>query len=152
MSIDSRKADARARMLKTLELISKKRRSKNEIMFFELCAEEFNNVKHNESIFDGWDADIILMDEKVAVLWNGKWHYEKITERHSVAQVQNRDKLKIKAINKMGWTAYTIKDMGSHNRSFVNDEFIKFKTWLKNYKASGSEYGVIGSSPVRPTI
>ena len=35
------------------------------------------NVKHNEAIFNGWDADVIIEDIKLAVLWNGKWHYEK---------------------------------------------------------------------------
>jgi|688.fasta_scaffold237959_1 hypothetical protein len=133
MSLDSRKERSRLRMMKTLESLSQKRRSKNEIMFFELCISEFSNVKHNESIFDGWDADVILMDEKVAVLWNGKWHYEKITERHSVSQVQNRDRLKMKAMTKIGWTPYVIKDMGRHNRTFVKTEFEKFKQWLKNH-------------------
>jgi hypothetical protein len=133
MAPDSRKEQARLRMMKTLESLSQKRRSKNEIMFFDLCVSEFSNVKHNESIFDGWDADVILMDEKVAVLCNGKWHYEKITERHSVPQVQNRDRLKMKAIAKIGWTPYVIKDMGRHNRTFVNAEFEKFKQWLKNH-------------------
>lgn len=47
------------------------RRSKNEIEFCKLCEEYFDNVKHNESIFNGWDADIIIEDIKFAVLWNG---------------------------------------------------------------------------------
>lgn len=38
-------------------------------------------------MFNGWDADIIIEDLKIAILWNGKWHYEKITEKHSVSQV-----------------------------------------------------------------
>ena len=33
------------------------------------------------SIFNGWDADIILTDLKIAILWNGKWHYEKLTKK-----------------------------------------------------------------------
>ena len=56
------------------------RRSKNEIYFYELCNEKFSNVIHNEQIFNGWDADVILQDLKIAILWNGKWHYEKITK------------------------------------------------------------------------
>jgi len=133
MSLDSRKEELRLRMMKSLQSLSEKRRSKNEIMFFELCDSEFDNVRHNECIFDEWDADVILMNEKVAVLWNGKWHYEKITEKHSVSQVQNRDKLKMKSIIRMGWTPYVIKDMGRHNKNFVRDEFEKFKIWLKNH-------------------
>jgi hypothetical protein len=82
-------------------------------------------VLSNEPIFNGWDADIIIEDYKIAVLWNGKWHYEKITKKHSVAQVQNRDKIKIKEIIKTGYTPYIIKDMGRENKEFVIEEFNK---------------------------
>jgi hypothetical protein len=50
-----------------------------------------------------------------------------------VSQVQNRDRLKMKAMTKIGWTPYVIKDMGRHNRTFVKTEFEKFKQWLKNH-------------------
>ena len=60
------------------------RRSKNEIDFYDLCQKQFKSVHHNEPIFNGWDADIIIDDIKVAVLWNGPWHYIKITKQHSV--------------------------------------------------------------------
>lgn len=87
------------------------RRSKNEIAFCKLCEEAFKNVLHNEAMFNGWDADVILPDFKVAVLWNGKWHYEKITEQHSVKQVQNRDKIKMTEIENFGYVPYVIKDL-----------------------------------------
>jgi len=107
------------------------KRSKNEILFFELCTNEFNDVKSNENIFNGWDADVILNEEKIAVLWNGKWHYEKITKNHSLKQVQNRDKIKLKEITKMGYKPYIIKDMGSYNPEFVKQEFEVLKNYLK---------------------
>ena len=106
------------------------RRSKNEILFYELCKNKFQNVLCNEPIFNGWDADVILVDEKIAILWNGKWHYEKITEKHSVEQVQNRDRLKIKEIESLGFTPYIVKDMGKFNVSFVNKEFENFLKFI----------------------
>lgn len=106
------------------------KRSKNEILFYELCHATYNNVLHNEPIFNGWDADVILEDYKIAVMWNGKWHYEKITESHSVLQVQNRDKLKLKEIKKSGYVPYIIKDMGSYDPNFVKTEFEKFKKYI----------------------
>jgi predicted DNA-binding protein YlxM (UPF0122 family) len=106
------------------------RRSKNEIYFFELCSNYFNKVKNNENIFNGWDADVIIEDIKVAVLWNGIWHYEKVTKKHSVEQVKNRDEIKIKEIIKCGYKPYIIKDMGRENKKFVESEFSKF---LINY-------------------
>jgi hypothetical protein len=102
------------------------KRSKNEIAFANLCKAHFENVKTNESIFNGWDADVILVNEKIAILWNGKWHYEKITETHSLKQVQNRDRIKIKEIKECGYTPYIIKDMGKYNLEFVKEEFNKF--------------------------
>lgn len=102
------------------------RRSKNEIHFYNLCVGYFNSVKNNENIFNGWDADVIIEDIKVAVLWNGKWHYQKITKKHSVDQVQNRDKIKIKEIEKHGYIPYVIKDMGREDLTFVEKEFNTF--------------------------
>lgn len=122
---------SRTRMLKTLEELKEKKRSKNEILFYQMCADHFEDVRHNEALFDGWDADVLLMNEKVAVLWNGKWHYEKLTKNHSVQQVQNRDQIKIKKITEAGWAPYVIKDMGRYNGAFVQEEFERFLELFK---------------------
>ena len=116
---------------KSVLIQSENRRSKNEIEFCKLCEEYFHNVEHNKPIFNGWDADIIIHDIKYAILWNGKWHYEKITQSHSVKQVQNRDKIKIKEIENSGYTPYIIKDMGKYNLDFVKEEFNKFLIIIK---------------------
>lgn len=105
---------------------TKKKRSKNEIYFYELCKDKFDKVLSNEPMFNGWDADVIIEDIKIAVLWNGKWHYEKIKKEHSVEQVQNRDKIKMKEIEKEGYRVYVIKDLGKANKEFVEKEFKKF--------------------------
>ena len=123
--------DARKGGLNSSTTQSEKRRSKNEILFAKLCTEYFKKVETNKQIFNGWDADVIIDDIKIAVLWNGKWHYEKITKKHSVIQVQNRDKIKIKEIKKCGYTPYVIKDMGKYNPEFVNEEFNKFINYMR---------------------
>lgn len=110
---------------------SKNRRSKNEIYFSQLCESHFDTVLINEQMFNGWDADIIIEDVKVAILWNGKWHYEKITDKHSVEQVQNRDAIKIKEIKSLGYFPYVIKDMGKYKKAFVEKEFEIFLDYLK---------------------
>src|SRR5690606_9403565 len=70
------------------------KRSKNEILFAQMCIDHFGAdfVRTNEAIFNGWDADIII--KNIAVLWNGLWHYKIIRKGHNLAQVQNRDKIK----------------------------------------------------------
>lgn len=93
------------------------KRSKNKIEFANLCIENFKNcqVTTNERLFNGWDADIILKDFKIAILWNGIWHYKKVRKNHSLKQVQSRDKLKIIEIKKAGFVPYIIKDIGQYD-------------------------------------
>ena len=55
---------------------------------------------------------------------------KKITQKHSVLQVQTRDKIKISEIKKQGYEPYVIKDMGSYDPQFVIDEFEKFKAYV----------------------
>ena len=112
------------------------KRSKNEIYFAELCAQYFKKVRTNEQIFNGWDADIIIDDIKYAVLWNGKWHYQKIKKNHSVLQVQNRDRIKTNEIKKYGYIPYIIKDMGRYNKKFVENQFNIFKNFISLQRLS----------------
>lgn len=108
------------------------RRSKNEIYFSELCQQKFSDVLTNIRMFNGWDADVILPSQKIAILWNGLWHYKKLKKNHSVKQVQNRDKIKTKEIEKLGYTTYTIKDLGKFDKSFVEKEFYRLLEWMND--------------------
>jgi hypothetical protein len=124
----NKNGQARRAGLKSCENQSK--RSKNEILFSEYCQSNFSNVLFNEPIFNGWDADIIIQDLKIAVLWNGVWHYKKITQKHSLLQVQNRDKIKVEEISKKGYIPYVIQDMGKFNKEKVDQEWSKFVSWI----------------------
>jgi hypothetical protein len=104
---------------------SQSRRSKNEIYFSELCARQFE-ITTNEPYFEGWDADVIIHSHKVAILWNGIWHYKQISKTQSLKQVQARDKVKLAIIEKHGYTPYIIVDMGKHDKQFVEQEFETF--------------------------
>lgn len=87
------------------------RRSKDEIKLFQLCQSYFLNVDHNNPIFNGWDADIIIYDLKIAVLWNGPWHYKSMGHsNHSLLQVQTRDRIKQKEIEALGWKCLIFED------------------------------------------
>ena len=35
-------------------------------------------------MFNGWDADVILPDLKIAIMWNGIWHYKQVRKNHNV--------------------------------------------------------------------
>lgn len=110
---------------------SQQRRSKNEIHFANLCIAHFQDVYCNEPIFkdkngNGWDADVIIHDIKMAVMWNGIWHYKQISKTSSLKQIQSRDKIKHSVIKSNGYEVYIIKDMGKENPKFVEKEFKKF--------------------------
>lgn len=107
------------------------RRSKNEIDFYNLCKDYFSQVDANEPIFNGWDADVIVHDYKLAILWNGVWHYKEIFKNSSLKQVQNRDKIKEEEIVKCGYIPYIVKDMGTANHEFVLQEFNKLLDYIK---------------------
>lgn len=108
------------------------KRSKNEIMMADLCTAQFSNVKVNLPLFNGWDADIILEDYKVAILWNGPWHYKQISKSQSLLQVQTRDKIKQREIYNCGYVPYIIKDTGKYNPKFVKLQFDKLLDFLNN--------------------
>jgi hypothetical protein len=128
--ICARSRTNRIRGIKSVQ--SQNKRSKNEIYFADLCIEKFKNILTNKPMFNGWDADIIIEDLKFAILWNGKWHYEKLTKKHSLKQVQTRDKIKINEIQKCGYNVYIIKDMGRYNKNFVKEEFEKFLKYIES--------------------
>lgn len=111
------------------------RRSKNEIYFAELCEREYGNILTNEPFFESktgkWDADIILPDFKLAILWNGIWHYKKVLYSTKIKQIQSRDRIKEAVIIKNGYEPYIITDMGKYNKGFVEEQFEFLKFYLE---------------------
>jgi len=108
-------------------ILSKKRRSRNEIYFSELLQKDFD-ILCNERMFNGWDADTIIPSLKIAILWNGKWHYEDIFG--NLKQIQNRDKIKYNEIVKLGYMPYIITDLGKFSTSKCEFEVERFKAFL----------------------
>lgn len=87
------------------------KRSKHEIELYELLQRYFINVSHNEPTANGWDADILLNDHKIAILWNGPWHYKEMGfKNHSLKQVVNRDCIKIEEFEALGWDVLIFQD------------------------------------------
>lgn len=108
-------------------------RSKNEIAFAELCKAMFKNVECNAPIFNGWDADIIIHDYKLAILWNGPFHYKEIFKSgQTLKRIQNRDKIKEKEILKHGYFPYIIKDLAKFNKNKVQSEFEILLNFIEN--------------------
>lgn len=86
-------------------------RSQDEIALYELCQKKFPSTSHNEEIIDGWDADIVIKDLKMAVLWNGPWHRVQMPHKnHSLRQVQTRDRIKTSVLVRNGWEVVVFND------------------------------------------
>ena len=117
------------------------KRSKNEIHFATLCQETFDNVSCNEAFFEDkngnrWDADIILHNYKLAVLWDGNFHRQQIHASQSLTQVQSRDKIKRGIIEANNYSHYTIEDPGKENPTFVQEQFAIFCAYIKSLPPS----------------
>ena len=117
------------------------KRSKCEIEFCQLCENYFSNVEHNKPIFNGWDADILLPELKIAIQWNGPWHYKQISKKKSASllSIQNRDRIKKREIENAGWSLYIIKDQDSHKNkqkrlNFVKNHFDRFISFIATHK------------------
>jgi len=123
-----------------LSVLAQQRRSKNEIYFAELCCKKYDTVSCNEQFFKSpsgnWDADVIIHKYKLAILWNGIWHYKQIRKNFSLKQIQSRDKIKLKIIKNNGYEPYVIKDMGKFNKKFVEDQFDILKIYINNLQIS----------------
>ena len=87
------------------------KRSKQEIELYNLLSMHFPNIRHNEQTANGWDADILLPDYKIAILWNGPWHYREMGfAKHSLKKVVNRDCIKIQEFENIGWIIKLYQD------------------------------------------
>ena len=111
------------------------RRSKHEIEFCNMCINYFGkeNILHNIQMFNGWDADIIIPKYKLAILWDGPWHFRKVTEGHNLEQVQYRDRCRIQEIRNCGYRDYIIRDDDTeYNKDIVQEEFNKLIRFISS--------------------
>ena len=103
-------------------------RSENETHFANLIIQLIgkDKVLLNEPMFNGFDADIIIPDIKLAILWNGAFHYKKCGETHDPEKAIERDNKKIELIKSYGYKVYVVKDLKSGKSKFVKEQFMIF--------------------------
>lgn len=108
-------------------------RSKDEIKLYELCVKNFNyEITHNEEVIHKfkYDADIIIRDLKIAILWNGIWHYKELGfTNYSLEEIKKRDNKKIEFFYENGWDVFIFEDhiYNPENAFKILDKFIKEK-------------------------
>jgi len=124
---------------------SQNRRSKGEIHFAKLCIEAYGEefVKTNVQMFGGFDCDVILTksfkviengEEKkyrgIGICYDGIFHRKEIFKNQSLKQIQTRDKIRKKNVEKAGFLHYVIEDNGKYDSAFVETEFAIMKMKL----------------------
>jgi hypothetical protein len=112
----------------------KRNRSSNEKSFFNKIKELFPDARANQRIFNGWDADIVIPSIKLAIHWNGAWHYEVVINEELFKKVQSKDQLRYKAIENNGYKNYIIQDLGRINNTKVEKEYLTFIEYIKHNK------------------
>jgi hypothetical protein len=111
--------------LNSYKISKNNKRSKNEIELSRLCIKHFGESETltNYKIFSGFDADVILENFKLAIEWNGVWHYKYIRRDQKLKKILHNDKLKAGIIRSHNYNLIVVKDMGSHNIKLVRKTF-----------------------------
>lgn len=126
-------------------------RSKNERYLASLLSSIFPNALFNKRMFGEYDSDIILPDQKIAVHWNGPFHYKPLLGNDHLDKIQKRDALRYAAIASEGFYNYIIDDSGNtgFNRLKVEAEF---NLLLKYIEENGTSGGTrTHTTPVSPS-
>lgn len=77
--------------------ITQPRRSQHEKLLYELLVKRFSTLtilNNNRTIFNGLEIDIWIPELKLAIEWNGPFHYQPIFGEKTLLKQQNRDKRK----------------------------------------------------------
>lgn len=96
-------------------------RSKGEKLLSEKLLSLGLNVVTNKKMFNGFDADIILPDYKIAIHWNGAWHWKPIAGEDLLNKIKLRDTLRYKAIEECNYINYIIIDHKLGTPEFAAD-------------------------------
>lgn len=115
----------------------KRARSSNEKLLFSKVLEIYPDTISNKRMFDGWDADIIIPSLKLAIHWNGPWHYKSIMGDELLERVKLKDQLRYKAIETCGYSNYIIQDLGKMDHVKVELEFTQLIKYIKEQKVGG---------------
>jgi hypothetical protein len=106
-----------------------KSRSLNEELFYNKLKEFYPSAIANVAI-EGREADVLLEDLKIAVHWNGAWHYRPLRGKKILNDIQRRDHERYRIFEAAGFSNYIIKDDNSHDPSKVQAELDRFLAFV----------------------
>lgn len=112
-------------------------RSKAEIYLENKLKETFpdlNIVFNSRNILkNNRELDVYIPSIKLAIEWNGIYHYKDIRTKEFLVNTKEKDLDKIKQCEEFGIELYVVKDLTSHNK-FIKEEVNKIIDYIKNKK------------------
>jgi len=95
--------------------------SKNEIYCYNLLKTKHKAKHHDYSIIDNLEIDITLPTHKIAINWDGPFHFLPIRGQECLENIQRKDRIKQESLHKLNWKHIKIIDLGSFNKLFVEE-------------------------------
>lgn len=119
----------------------KSRRSKCEILLFELLQDEFselNIIPNDKRMLDGYEVDIAIPSLKLSIEWNGIVHFKPIYGQSKLDKIQERDAQKQKIAYSKDIHMIVIPDLVS-TKAKVKEAFLDICKIIHNLNGpSGS--------------
>lgn len=112
----------------------KSRRSKSEILFFELISKNFPTLKfieNDKTMLDGLEVDIAIPELKIAIEWNGIVHHKPIYGIKKFDKIQEIDKKKKLLSLSKGIILIIIDDLKSTEK-YVYEVFEKIRPTIQS--------------------
>jgi hypothetical protein len=112
----------------------KSRRSKCEIMLFELLKEKFPNlgiIPNDKTMLNGLEVDIAIPSLKLAIEWNGIVHFKPIYGDEKLNTIQSIDNKKLQLANQLEINLIVIPDLVS-TKQYVLQVFEYITTIIHN--------------------
>lgn len=107
----------------------KNRRSKVEILLFNLLKENYPNLEilnNDKTILDGYEVDIYIPLLKLAIEWNGIIHFKPIYGEEKFKRRQEIDQKKLELATRKDINLIVISDITS-TKKYVYEAFEKIK-------------------------
>jgi len=110
-------------------------RSKAEVYLENKLKEEFPELImyfNDRELLNGMELDVYIPSLKLAIEWNGIYHYKNIRNDGLFERVKNKDFEKVVECEKLNVYLYIIKDLTSQNK-FIRDETEKVINFIKTH-------------------